>query len=35
MDPSFLSATRLAEMTRRREIGCVELLDHYIERIVR
>ena len=35
MDPSFLSATRLAEMTRRREIGCVELLDHYIDRIVR
>jgi amidase len=35
MDPSLLSATRLAEMTRRREIGCVELLDHYIARIGR
>jgi amidase len=35
MDPSFLSATRLAEMISRREIGCLELLDHYIERVTR
>src|SRR5580698_7351083 len=35
MNLSFLSATRLAEMTRRREIGCLELLDHYIARIER
>jgi len=35
MDPSFLPAVTLAEMTRRREIGCVELLDHYIDRIAR
>jgi amidase len=35
MDPTFLPATKLAEMTRRREIGCLELLDHYIARISR
>ena len=35
MDPTFLPATRLAEMTRRREIGCLELLDHYIGRVER
>ena len=35
MDPTFLPATRLAEMTRRREIGCLELLDHYIARVER
>ena len=35
MDPTFLSAVRLAEMTRRRDIGCVELLDHYIARVER
>ena len=35
MDPTFLPAVKLAEMTRRREIGCVELLDHYIGRIGR
>lgn len=34
-DPSFLSATRLAGMTRRREIGCLELLDHHIARVER
>ena len=33
MDPTFLPAVKLAEMTRRREIGCLELLDHYIDRI--
>jgi len=35
MDPTFLPAVKLAEMTRRREIGCLELLDHYIDRIGR
>ena len=35
MDPSFLSATRLADMTRRRQIGCLELLDHFIARVER
>ena len=35
MDPSFLPATRLAELTRSRAIGCVELLDHYIGRVTR
>lgn len=34
-DPSFLSATRLAEMTRSRRIGCLELLDHFIARVER
>src|ERR1700733_4230465 len=35
MDPTFVPAVKLAEMTRRREIGCLELLDHYIARIAR
>ncbi|HEX3995843.1 MAG TPA: amidase [Acetobacteraceae bacterium] len=35
MDPTFLPAGKLAEMTRRREIGCLELLDHYIARVAR
>ena len=35
MDPTFLPAVRLAELTRRREIGCLELLDHYIARVAR
>jgi len=35
MDPSFLPAAKLAQMTRGREIGCLELLDHYISRIGR
>jgi amidase len=35
MDPTFLPAVQLAEMTRRREIGCLELLDHYIARVER
>ena len=35
MDPTFLSATRLAALTRAREIGCLELLDHYIARVER
>src|ERR1700712_3859827 len=32
MDPTFLSATQLAELVRSREIGALELLDHYIAR---
>jgi len=35
MDPSFLSAARLAARVRRGEIGCLELLDHYIARVER
>ncbi len=35
MDPTFLSAIELAGLTRRRDIGCLELLDHYIARIER
>src|SRR5258706_15078644 len=35
MDPTFLSSSRLAEMTHRRQIGCLELLDHYIPRVER
>lgn len=35
MDPSFLPAHQLAELTRSRRIGCVELLDHFISRTER
>ncbi len=35
MDPSFLSATLLGAMIRERKIGCLELLDHYIDRTER
>ncbi len=35
MDPTFLPAWRLAELTRQREIGCLELLDHFIARVER
>jgi amidase len=35
MDPSFLPATQLAELTRSRAIGCVELLDFFIARVER
>ena len=35
MNPSFLSATALAAMTRNREIGVLELLDHFIARVER
>ncbi|HXT82421.1 MAG TPA: amidase family protein, partial [Acetobacteraceae bacterium] len=35
MDPTFLPATRLAELVRSGEIGCLELLDHYITRVER
>jgi amidase len=35
MDPSFLPAAKLAELTRSRTIGCLELLDHFIARTER
>ena len=35
MDLAFLPAVKLAEMTRRHEIGCLELLDFYIDRVGR
>jgi amidase len=35
MDPTFLSATALAARIRARDIGCLELLDHYIDRVER
>jgi amidase len=35
MDPTFLSATSLAAAVRARDIGCLELLDHYIARVER
>ena len=35
MDPTFLSAAHLAELIRTRDIGCLELLDHYIARVER
>ncbi len=31
-NPAFESATRQAAMIRRKKIGCLELLDHYIAR---
>ena len=34
MDLGFASATGLAAMVGRREIGCLELLDHFIARVV-
>jgi amidase len=33
MDPTFLPAARLADLVRTREIGALELLDHYIARV--
>jgi amidase len=35
MDPTFLSATQLADLVRTGKIGAVELLDHYIARTER
>jgi amidase len=32
MDPTFLSATQLANLVRTRKLGALELLDHYIAR---
>ena len=34
-DLAFQSAKRLASQIRRRKIGCVELLDHYLARVER
>ncbi|WP_428486351.1 amidase [Rhodopila sp.] len=33
MDPTFLSATALANLVRTRDLGALELLDHYIARV--
>jgi amidase len=35
MDPTFLPAWRLAELTRTGKIGCVELLEHHLGRVER
>src|ERR1700733_9204152 len=35
MDPTFLSATQLADLVRTRKLGALELLDHYIARTER
>ena len=34
-DPALLPATRLASLVRRRKIGCLELLDHFLTRVER
>jgi amidase len=34
-DIAFLSAKKLAALIRRRKIGCLELLEHYVKRIER
>ena len=33
VDMHFWSAKRLAGAVRRRKIGCLELLDHYLKRV--
>jgi amidase len=35
MDPSFLPAHALASLIKSRQIGCLELLDHFIGRVER
>jgi amidase len=35
VDIAFAPARRLATMIRRRKIGCLELLEHYVERVKR
>ncbi|HSU06082.1 MAG TPA: amidase family protein [Acetobacteraceae bacterium] len=35
MDPTFLPAHRLAALVRSGELGCVELLEHFLARIER
>ena len=35
VDIAFAPARRLAAMVRRRKIGCLELLDHYLDRVKR
>ena len=32
-DPAWLPASRLASLLRRRKVGCLELLDHYLARV--
>ena len=32
---AWLPATRLASLIRRRRVGCLELLDHYLARVER
>ena len=34
-DPAYRSAKQLASLIRRKKIGCLELLNHYLERIDR
>jgi amidase len=34
-DIAFLPARRLASLIRRRKIGCLELLEHYLDRVAR
>ena len=34
-DPAFASARQLASLIRRRRIGCVELLEHFLDRVRR
>ena len=34
-DPAWLSAIRLASLIRRRKVGCLELVDHYLARVER
>ncbi|MBV9812175.1 MAG: amidase, partial [Acetobacteraceae bacterium] len=34
-DIAFRSARKLAKMVGRKEVGCLELLDHYIDRVER
>ena len=35
VDIAFAPARRLAAMVRQRKIGCLELLDHYLDRVKR
>ena len=34
-DIAFKSAVELAQLIKRRDIGCVELLEHYLDRVQR
>ncbi len=33
MNPAFLPAHRLAALIRQKRLGCLELLNHYLERV--
>jgi amidase len=33
LNPAFLPAHRLAARIRQKRLGCLELLDHYLERV--